>query len=272
MIDSHCHLAGEEFAADLDAVASRASAAGVTTALCILEAEDETELARAANVRFAWPGVRFGTGIHPHHAGKFTGEVEKGIDTVRAALDGTRACAVGEIGLDYHYDFSPRDVQQEMFRAQVRLALERDLPIIIHTREATEDTFRILRAEGGGRLQGVFHCFTGDVATARAALDIGFYLSYAGILTFPKAGDLREAAKITPLDRLLSETDAPYLAPIPYRGKRNEPAYVVRVVETLAELHGLPVTDMAARIDENFVRLFGPGHEGDSPLKGTDPD
>jgi TatD DNase family protein len=258
MIDSHCHIAGEEFAADLEAVAARAREADVTAALCILEAEDEAELARAANVRAAWPGVHFATGIHPHHAGKITA-VAKGIDAVRAALDATGACAVGEIGLDYHYDFSPRDVQQEMFRAQIRLALERELPIVIHTREATDDTFRILREEGDGRVRGVFHCFTGDVAMARRALEIGFYLSYAGILTFPKAGDLREAATITPLDRLLSETDSPYLAPTPYRGKRNEPAYVARVVETLAELHGISPSEMALRTAENFVRLFGRG-------------
>jgi TatD DNase family protein len=259
MLDSHCHIAGEEFAADLDAVAARAAAAGVRTALCILEAEDEPELSRAAQVRAAWPGVRFATGVHPHHAAKFAGNLPGLLETVGGAIERTGACAVGEIGLDYHYDFSPRDVQQEVFRAQVRLALERDLPVIIHTREATDDTFRILREEGGGRLRGVFHCFTGDTVMARDALGIGFYLSYAGILTFPKAGDLREAAKITPLDRMLSETDAPYLAPTPYRGKRNEPAYVTRVVETLAELHGLALADMAARIDQNFTRLFGGG-------------
>jgi TatD DNase family protein len=270
VIDSHCHIAGEEFASDLEDVAARAAAAGVTTALCILEAEDEQELARAEQVRAVWPGVRFATGVHPHHAVKFGGNVPGLLDTVGGALDRTGASAIGEIGLDYHYDFSPRDVQQEVFRAQIRLALERDLPIIIHTREATDDTFQILREEGSGRVRGVFHCFTGDVAMARAALDIGFYLSYAGILTFPKAGELREAARITPLDRLLSETDAPYLAPVPYRGKRNEPAYVARVVETLAELHVLPPADMAARIDQNFVRLFGEGRTpwGDGPRCG----
>jgi TatD DNase family protein len=257
VIDSHCHIAGEEFAADLDAIVARAAEAGLSTALCILEAEDETEMARAAAVRAAWPSVRFATGIHPHHAGKFGGDVGAGVELLRTAAARVDACAIGEIGLDYHYDFSPRDVQQEIFRAQIRLARELGLPIIIHTREAADDTFRILREEGGPSVRGVFHCFTGDVAMARAALDLGFYLSYAGILTFPKAGELREAARITPLDRLLSETDAPYLAPTPYRGKRNEPAFVVRVVETLADLHGLPVDDTAAHIARNFARLFG---------------
>ena len=255
MIDSHCHIAGEEFAADLDAVVSRAREASVETALCILGAEDEAELERADVVRAAWPSVRFATGIHPHHAGPFAGGVDKAIETVARALDRSGACGLGEIGLDYHYEFSPRDVQQEIFRAQIRLARERALPIIIHTREATDDTFRLLREEKANR--GVFHCFTGDAAMAKAALDLGFHLSFAGIVTFPKAGDLREVAKHTAPDRLLSETDAPYLAPVPYRGKRNEPAFVTRVVETLAELHGASQREMAQWIATNFNNLFG---------------
>ncbi|HJR60109.1 MAG TPA: TatD family hydrolase [Vicinamibacterales bacterium] len=265
MLDSHCHLAGEEFAADLEAVAARAAAAGVVTALCILEADDEPEVARAAAVRAAWPGIHFAAGIHPHHTGRFASDAARAAATVRGVVAACQACAIGEIGLDYHYDFSPRDVQQEIFRAQIRLALDLDLPIIIHTREAMADTLQILREEGGGAVRGVFHCFTGDVAIARQALGIGFYLSYAGILTFPKAGDLREAAKITPPDRLLSETDSPYLAPVPYRGKRNEPAYVPRVVETLAELHRRAADDMARQIAENFARLFGGRREAGRP-------
>ena len=255
MIDSHCHLAGDEFAGDLDAVAARAREAGVDTALCILEAEDDAEVARADVVRAAWPGARFATGIHPHHAGKFAGKVEEGVAVVRSAIEKTGACGLGEIGLDYHYDFSPRDVQHEVFRAQIRLATELGLPIIIHTREATEDTFRILEEEQAAA--GVFHCFTGDAAMARRALDLGFYLSFAGIITFPKAGDLREVAGSTPLDRILSETDAPYLAPVPHRGKRNEPAYVAQVVETLAALHGVTREALADKIATNFNLLFG---------------
>ena len=258
MLDSHCHLAGEEFAGDLDAVVSRAAAAGVITALCILEADDDAEVGRAAVVGAAWPGIRFATGIHPHHAGRVP-DTAAAIASVRSAVSACGACGIGEIGLDYHYDFSPRDVQQEVFRAQVRLALDLDLPVIIHTREAAGDTLRILRDEGQGAVRGVFHCFTGDAALAREALDLGFYLSYAGIVTFPKAIELREAAKITPPDRLLSETDSPYLAPVPFRGRRNEPAYVARVVETLAELHGEPVPALVRQLAENFVRLFGGG-------------
>ena len=255
MIDSHCHLAGEEFEPDLEAVVARAREAGVETALCILEAEEAAEVARARIISAVWPAARFASGIHPHHAGKFAGDAAAGIAVLRGALDTSGACAVGEIGLDYHYDYSPRDVQQELFRAQVRLADERGLPVIIHTREAADDTFRILREEGASR--GVFHCFTGDQAMAEQALALGFYLSFAGIVTFPKAAELREVARRTPLDRILSETDAPYLAPVPPRGKRNEPAYVTRVVETLADLHGLTRDAMRARIGGNFADLFG---------------
>ena len=255
MIDSHCHLAGEEFSADLADVIGRAREADVETVLCILEAEDAAEISRAAVLRAAWPTIRFSTGIHPHHAVKFSGDTDRAMETVVSALNETGACAVGEIGLDYHYDFSPRDVQQELFRAQLRLAAERGLPAIIHTREATEDTLRILKEEGCER--GVFHCFTGDRASARQALDTGFHLSFAGILTFPKASELREVAADVPADRVLSETDAPYLAPVPHRGKRNEPAFVVRVVETLAELRRVPVDEIRADIRRNFHDLFG---------------
>ena len=254
VIDSHCHLAGDEFVEDLGAVAARAESAGVETALVILDASEEVELARAEVVRGAWPGVRFATGVHPHHAGRFADEPARVAAVAEAAVAATAACGVGEIGLDYHYDFSPRDVQQQVFREQIRLANRLGLPVIIHTREATDDTFRILEEEGAVR--GVFHCFTGGEAMARRALAIGFHLSYAGILTFPKAEELRAAARITPMDRLLSETDAPYLAPVPHRGKRNEPAYVTRVVETLAELHGVEMPAMAAAIERNFAALF----------------
>ncbi|MDQ3347090.1 MAG: TatD family hydrolase [Acidobacteriota bacterium] len=256
MIDSHCHLAGEEFAADLDAVVARAVGAGVTTAVCILGAGDEAESARAAVVRKAWPGIRFASGIHPHHAGEFAGEVNRAVETVRKSVDAEGACAIGEIGLDYHYDLSPRRVQQEIFRAQVATARELRLPIAIHTREAAEDTFQILREEGAGDVRGVFHCFTGDSDMARAALELGFYLSFAGIVTFPRAAALHEAAKLTPAGRLLGETDAPYLAPVPFRGRRNEPAHVARIYEALATVRDVPVEDLIEQVNANFGRLF----------------
>jgi TatD DNase family protein len=256
VIDSHCHLAGEEFEADLQQVVARARAEGVDEALCILAAGDEAEARRAARVRAAWPGVRFSVGIHPHQAGEWAAREAEAIQAVRAAAAAHEACAIGEIGLDYHYDFSPRDVQQAMFAAQVQLAREQDLPIVIHTREATADTFALLREAGGG-LRGVFHCFTGDPAMAGEAVELGFHVSFAGIVTFPRAAELREAARIVPADRLLAETDAPYLAPVPWRGKRNEPAFVRRVYETLAEVREEAPEAVQAQVSANFQALFG---------------
>jgi len=257
MIDSHCHLAGEEFAADLDAVVTRAREAGVSRALCILSAGDEAEAERAARVRAACPAVQFAAGVHPHQAGEFAGRLDEAIDTVRQAAEVHKVCAIGEIGLDYHYDFSPRAVQQEVFRAQLNLAQALALPVIIHTREATEDTFEILREAGVGRVRGVFHCFTGDETMARSAFDIGFYLSFAGIVTFPRADGIREAARIAPAERILAETDAPYLAPVPHRGRRNEPAFVGEVVARLAAIRDVPVSDLVRQVTTNFDALFG---------------
>jgi TatD DNase family protein len=259
VIDSHCHLADETFAADLDDVIRRAADAGVERALVILEAGNPTESAQAGRVERLWPAVRFAVGVHPHQAHQFADDPERAATMVREQLAATpSARAVGEIGLDYHYDFSPRDVQHAVFRAQVRLARELDVPVVIHTREADEDTMAILRTEGGGALHGVLHCFTGDAALADAGLALGLFVSLAGILTFPKAETLRQTARRVPLDRLLTETDSPFLAPVPYRGKRNEPAYVARVVETLAEMHRMPAADLAERTAANFHTLFRP--------------
>lgn len=259
MTDSHCHIAGEEFIADLDAVVERARAAGVSRALVILAAEDDEEIARVPAVVRAWPDVRFAVGVHPHHAKVFADDPQASAGKVAERLDALPgARAIGEIGLDYHYDFSPREVQHAVFRAQIRLALSRDLPIVIHTREAEDDTLRILSEEGGGRLRGVFHCFTGDTAASERALATGFYLSIPGVATFPKAETLRQAAAGAPEDRLLVETDSPYLAPIPYRGKRNEPAYVAKVVERLAAVRGVTADAIGRQTDLNFDRLFRP--------------
>jgi TatD DNase family protein len=259
MTDSHCHIAGEEFIADLLAVVERARAAEVWRALVILAAEDDAEIARAEAVLGAWPECRFSVGVHPHHAKVFASDPRAAADTVAARLDALpSARAIGEIGLDYHYDFSPRDVQHEVFRVQIRLALERDLPVVIHTREAEDDTLRIIREEGQGRLRGVFHCFTGDQAAADRALETGFFLSIPGVATFPKAESLRQAAAAAPADRLLVETDSPYLAPIPYRGKRNEPSYVAKVVDVLAAVRGTTAAAVSEQTDRNFDRLFRP--------------
>jgi TatD DNase family protein len=256
VIDSHCHLADATFADDLDAVVQRSMAAGVTDALVILAAGDPTEARQAARLRALWPGVRFSTGVHPHQAHECA---DKGGATglVRQAFDADPLLrAIGEIGLDYHYDFSPRDVQRRVFVEQVALARELRKPIIVHTREAEDDTFDILRTEGGGQVTGVFHCFTGDAALARRALDLGFSLSFAGIVTFPKASALREAAAIVPDGRLLVETDSPFLAPVPHRGQRNEPAYVGRVIETLASVRRATAAEIDAITTANFHQLI----------------
>ncbi len=259
MTDSHCHIAGEEFIVDLDAVVERARAAGVRRALVILAAEDDAEIARVATVSAAWPECRFAVGVHPHHAHLFTANPQDAAARVAGRLDLLPlARAVGEIGLDYHYDFSPRDVQQAVFRAQLQLARGRDLPVVIHTREAEDDTLRILAEEGGPRLRGVFHCFTGDAAAAGRALATGFYLSIPGVVSFPKAEPLREALPGVPADRLLVETDSPYLAPVPHRGKRNEPAHVATVVARVAAARGVPPEMVGAETDRNFDVLFRP--------------
>jgi TatD DNase family protein len=259
LIDSHCHIAAPEFAADLDAVVARATAAGLTHALVILAADDQPEIEQARTVAERWSGVRFSVGVHPHAAGKFAADPGEAARVVAAAIDRqplTRG--LGEIGLDYHYDFSPRDTQQTVFRSQIALARERRLPIVIHTREAEDDTFRILDEEKAAEVPVVLHCFTGDRAMARRALEAGYDLSLAGIVTFPRAAELQEVARLVPLNRLLIETDSPFLAPVPYRGKRNEPANVVQVAETIAGLKGTTRDAVATATSANFVRIFAP--------------
>ncbi len=256
MIDSHCHLAGDEFVADLDAVVARAQAAGVRGAICILDAGDRVELERVAALRSRWPALRFSAGVHPHRAAA-SGPIDGIAPLVRAALAASGACAVGEVGLDYHYDFAPRDVQCAVFERQVHLARTLDLPIVVHTREADDDTVDVLRRAGGGQVRGVLHCFTGDAALAAHALDLGFYISFSGIVTFPRAGALRDVAASLPRDRVLIETDSPYLAPVPHRGKRNEPAHVAHVADTLATLWQVPVEDVVRQTTHNVEALFG---------------
>ena len=259
LVDSHCHIAGPEFVDDLDDVIARATAAGLIHALVILAADDPPEIEQASAVASRWTGARFSIGVHPHAAGKFAAKPEAAAGAVAAAIDAqplTRG--LGEIGLDYHYDFSPRDVQQEVFRSQIAVARDRRLPIVVHTRAADSDTFRILADEQASDVPVVLHCFTGDRDMARRALDAGYYLSLAGIVTFPRALELHEVARLVPIDRLLIETDSPFLAPVPYRGKRNEPAHVARVAEVVAELKGTTRDEVAEATTANFVRIFAP--------------
>jgi TatD DNase family protein len=258
-VDSHCHLAGQEFASDLDAVVQRAVDAGLERALVILAADDSKELEQARRLSTLWDAVRFSIGVHPHAAAQYSSDPTEAPRAVERGLAGeTRARAIGEIGLDYHYDFAPMQIQQHVFREQIRLARRRKLPIVIHTREAEDDTFRILHEESAGDVGGVFHCFTGDRATARRALDLGFYVSLAGIVTFPNALELQEVARLVPLDRLLIETDSPYLAPVPFRGKRNEPAFVTRIAKMIAELRDTDPAAVSEAARANFDCLFKP--------------
>lgn len=259
MIDSHCHLADEAFASDLDEVVSRALGAGLSSALCVLAMDEPDEAARVWQVAALWPSIRFALGIHPHQAGRFVGPLDETMAAVRRAIEAVPGVrALGEIGLDYHYDLSPRDVQRDLFRGQVTLAGEMQLPVVVHTREAEADTIAILEGAGRKPLSGVLHCFTGTAAMARWAVDSGLHVSFAGIVTFQNARALREVAKNVPLDRLLVETDCPYLAPVPFRSKRNEPAYVVEVVRTLARLKDVPLEELGEVVTANFGRLFRP--------------
>jgi TatD DNase family protein len=252
-------LADDAFVRDLDAVIERAKAAGLTHALCILAAENPSEADRARELARIWPALRFGIGLHPHQAGQFNGREADVAALVRRVIGSIpEARALGEIGLDYHYDFAPKNVQQEVFRVQIRLAIELDLPVIIHTREAEEDTLAILREETGGSVRGVLHCFTGTLALAEGALALGMHISFAGIVTFPKGANVRDVAALVPADRILCETDSPYLAPTPHRGKRNEPAWVVRVAEDLATLRGVRLEDLRRQTTANFGALFRP--------------
>ncbi len=259
VVDSHCHIAGREFAGDLEDVIARARAAGVLRALVILAAEDDEEVAQASRVLDLWPESRVAVGVHPHHAHLFGGDPEGAARLVASRLDALPAArAVGEIGLDYHYDFSPRDVQQAVFRAQLRVARERGLPVVLHTREAEADTLALLAEPAARDTTGVFHCFTGDAAAAARALATGYYLSIPGVATFPKADALRDAVRTVPGDRLLVETDSPYLAPVPFRGKRNEPARLAHTVGALAAVLDTTPEALGRMVSDNFDRLFRP--------------
>ena len=255
LIDTHCHLAGDEFVDDLEAVIARALEAGVTAAVCILDAANGVELQKADDLRRRWSTLRFAAGVHPHHAAQVAGSEVAGL--VSEVLARTGAVAVGEIGLDYHYDFAPRQVQQAVFADQVRLAVARDLPVVIHTRDAAADTLEVLDTHGAGRVRGVFHCFTGDQALAEAAVTRGFHLSFSGIVTFPRADALRAVARWVPADRWLVETDSPYLAPAPRRGGRNEPARVAAVLEAVARCRGLSIEEARAQSWRNASAVFG---------------
>ncbi len=254
MIDSHCHLDSADFDDDRDQVIERALAAGIKHMMAIGTGNGPPDLEAGLRLADKHPAFYATAGIHPHDAAKATPE-----DFTRLAdlLAHPKALAVGEIGLDYHYDFSPREVQQSAFIQQMEIAAAAKKPIVIHTREAWDDTLALIERHWTPHaIGGIMHCFSSGPEEARRALDLGFYLSFGGIVTFPKALAVQEAAKAAPRDRILIETDAPYLAPVPKRGKRNEPALMVHTARKLAELRGESYEELCNATTENFRKLL----------------
>jgi TatD DNase family protein len=258
-VDSHAHIDGEEFDADRAEVVARARAAGVRAILNVGTGDPHGgNFERAVSVAEEHEGVYAAAGVHPHDARLYDGAAERRLLDVLGSSG--RVVALGEIGLDFHYDNSPREAQREVFARQLRLAAEASLPVIIHSREADEETVEILRAEYANASRGgVMHCFGGGPRMAEDVLALGFYVSFAGNVTFKKADALREVARAVPPERLLVETDCPYLSPVPFRGRRNEPAHVVETARFLAELRGVSAEELGRVTSENFARLFGAG-------------
>ena len=254
-IDSHAHIESADFDADRDSVIDRAREAGVDIIVNIGNGEIARDSHSAAfQLAEQYPFIYTTVGVHPHEASLFDSSLEARLVDLS---HNPKVIAWGEIGLDYHYDNSPREVQRHAFRRQMQLARERKLPVSIHTREAEADTVAIIREEwDGSGLGGVIHCFTGTTALADQAVELGFCISFSGVITFKKAEELRETARQTPLERLLIETDSPFLSPAPFRGQRNEPARVVETARVLAELREISPEEIGRITSENFHRLF----------------
>ena len=250
LIDSHCHLDSDQFDPDREQVINRAREAGVTNMVAIGTGNGPPDL--EAGIRLADRHDFFyaTVGVHPHDASKQFDDQH-----LAALTQHPKVIAIGEIGLDYHYDFSPRETQKAVFIQQMEIAAAAKKPIVIHTREAWDDTIQLIRDHWNPNQGGVMHCFSGNPEQAKQALDLGFYLSFGGIVTFPKALDIQESARQCPADRILIETDAPYLAPVPKRGKRNEPAFMLETVRKLAQLRAVPEKQIAESTTKNFLRL-----------------
>jgi len=253
VIDSHCHLDEARFAPDRDAVVARARAAGVVAMVTIGASDGLAANAPAVALAARHPDVYATVGVHPHDARLVDAAALDEIDRLAGA---PKVVAIGETGLDYYYDHSPRAEQQAAFRAFIALARRRGLPLVIHLRDAYEDAVRILREERASEIGGVIHCFSGDRAAARTFLNLDFDLSFSGMVTFKNADELRAVAREVPADRFMVETDAPYLAPVPYRGKRNEPAYVVHTAAAVAVARGVAVEEVATQAAATTRRRF----------------
>jgi len=252
LVDSHCHLDFPDFEGQLDDVVARAGNAGVDYMVTICT--HVTKFDQVLAVANAYDNMWCTVGIHPHNAGS---EPETGAETLVEMAGHPKVVALGETGLDFYYDNSPRDVQERAFRAHIAAARETGLPIVIHTRDADDDMIRVLRDEHGkGAFPGLIHCFSAGPELAEAVLDIGLYISVSGIVTFKNAQALRDTVANVPTERLLVETDSPYLAPVPHRGKRNEPAFTALTAATVAELKGMAAEAFAEATTENFFRLF----------------
>ena len=255
LIDSHCHLDSEQFNDDREAVIERALAAGVEHMVAIGSGDGPPDLEAGVRLADRYPFVCATIGVHPHDAARADSETYRRLEQLASHA---KVVAIGEIGLDYHYDRSPRDVQRDVFVEQMRIARDARKPIVIHTRSAWDDTIALLHEHwAASGLGGIMHCFSEGPREAEQALAMGFHISFAGIVTFPKALAIQDAARITPADRLLIETDAPYLAPVPRRGKRNEPAYIVETARKLAELRGVTPDEIAQTTSANWRRLSG---------------
>lgn len=250
-VDAHCHLEMESFDKDRDEVISKSLAEGLTYMLTVGTEERYFEKVLAIVDRY--PAIYGAMGIHPHNSGDFTGELAR---RMKGLLSHEKIVAYGEIGLDFFRDYAPRKTQIDAFRRQVDLALDAGLPVIIHSRDARDETIAILKEFGKDRWEGVIHCYSYDLKTARRFLDMGFHLSIPGTITYKNAGELAEVVGYVPVERLLPETDAPFLTPLPHRGKRNAPYMVKLTVSRMAEIKSIPVEDLARSLCRNFVKLF----------------
>ncbi|MBZ0140065.1 MAG: TatD family hydrolase [Pseudorhodoplanes sp.] len=252
IVDSHCHLDFPDFANELDAIVARARAQGLTRMVTI--STRVRQLQRLLDICARFPDVYCSVGTHPHHAHE---ELDIDAAKLEALAAGEKVVAIGEAGLDYHYDHSPREAQEQGLRAHIAAARATGLPLVIHSRDADDDMAKILEEESArGPFPAVLHCFTGGRDLAERGIALGHYVSFSGILTFKKSDALREIAAALPADRILVETDAPYLAPGPFRGQRNEPGYVVETAKVLAAIRGVSYEAMARQSTENFFRLF----------------